>query len=213
MGLVLFGVMILVPILEIAVFILVGRFIGLWPTLAGILLTALIGSAIIRHQGVGIIAKARQMINAGEAPVGAMLEGLALLIAGALLVTPGFVTDTLGFLLLIPTLRRAVAASLIARAAARRAGARVQTSRTRSGAGRGPAAGGRPSREHAGAGVTIEGEWQDLSETETPEREPEDPGDPVDAAEAPPPGRGWHRRNDAVRDDGGEPPRPRRAEP
>ncbi len=206
MGLVLFGVMIVVPILEIAVFILVGRLIGLWPTLAGILLTALIGSAIIRHQGVGIIAKARQMINAGEAPVGAMLEGLALLIAGALLVTPGFVTDTLGFLLLIPTLRRTVAASLIARAA-RRAEIRVQTSRAGSGAGPGPAAGRRPGRKRPGAGVTIEGEWQDLSESETPEREPEEPGDSIQAVEAPPPGRGWRRPRDAGRDDDGELPR------
>ncbi|HRK96334.1 MAG TPA: FxsA family protein, partial [Rhodospirillales bacterium] len=101
MGLVLFAVMIVVPILEIAVFILVGRYIGLWPTLAGIVLTALIGTVIIRHQGIGLIAAARKSIAAGEAPIGEALQGLALLVAGALLITPGFITDTLGFLFLV----------------------------------------------------------------------------------------------------------------
>ncbi|MBL8659886.1 MAG: FxsA family protein [Rhodospirillales bacterium] len=197
MGLVLFGVMIVVPILEIAVFIVVGRFIGLWPTLAGILATALIGTAIIRHQGVGIIAKARQTINAGEAPVGAVLEGLALLVAGALLVTPGFVTDTLGFLLLIPPLRQAVAASLVARAV-RRAEVRVQASRTGPGGNTDPRTRGGPGATPPGAGVTIEGEWQDLTET-GPEDHQHDSGDPE-------PGRGWGRSGERRGGEDGDPP-------
>ncbi len=114
MGLALFTVMIVVPILEITVFILVGRYIGLWPTLACILLTALVGTVIIRFQGIGLIAAARKSIAAGEAPVGEVLQGLALFVAGALLITPGFITDTLGFLLLIPALRRRLAAGFVA---------------------------------------------------------------------------------------------------
>ncbi len=169
MGLVLFAVMIVVPILEIAVFILVGRYIGLWPTLAGIVLTALIGTMIIRHQGIGLIAAARRSIAAGEAPVGEALQGLALLIAGALLITPGFITDTIGFLVLIPPLRRRLAAALVAQAA-RRAELRVRTARTAAGSGTG---------RTRGADVVIEGEWREV--------EPGQSGDP----HPPEPGRGW----------------------
>jgi UPF0716 protein FxsA len=165
MGLALFMVMIVVPILEITVFILVGRYIGLWPTLACILLTALIGTVIIRFQGIGLIAAARKSIAAGEAPVGEVLQGLALLTAGALLITPGFITDTLGFLLLIPALRRRLAAGLVAQAT-RRAELHVRAART------GPGAGAR-----AKAGVVIEGEWQEV--------------EPESSAAPPPPGRGW----------------------
>jgi UPF0716 protein FxsA len=173
MGLALFTVMIVVPILEIAVFILVGRYIGLWPTLACIVLTALIGTVIIRFQGSGLIAAARKSIAAGEAPVGEVLQGLALLVAGALLITPGFITDTLGFLLLIPPLRRRLAAGFVAQAA-RRAEVRVKAART----GRRPGPGG---------DVVIEGEWQQV--------EPE-------GAEPPVPGRGWGKGEAAPADGG-----------
>lgn len=186
MGLALFGVMIVVPILEIAVFILVGRYIGLWPTLAGIVLTALIGTVIIRHQGGGLIASARTSIAAGEAPVGEVLQGLALLVAGALLVTPGFITDTLGFLLLVPPLRRRLAATLVAQAT-RRAEVRVHAARAGAGAG----AAGR-----AGSDVVIEGEWREV-----------EPGD----VEPPEPGRGWKRTQPPREDDADDLPPAARA--
>lgn len=177
MGLALFAVMIVVPILEIAVFILVGRYIGLWPTLAGIVLTALIGTMIIRHQGTGLVAAAKKSIAAGEAPVGEVLQGLALLVAGALLVTPGFISDTLGFLLLVPPLRRGLAAMMVAQAT-RRAEMRMRAATTAAGAG----AGTRP-----GADVIIEGEWREV--------EPE-------TGDLPQPGRGWGRgRKDADADE------------
>jgi UPF0716 protein FxsA len=178
MGLALLGLMIVVPILEIAVFILVGRYIGLWPTLAGILLTALIGTLIIRHQGTGLIAAAKKSIAAGEAPVGEVLQGLALLVAGALLITPGFITDTLGFLVLVPALRRRLAATLLAQAT-RRAETQMRAARTAAGSG----AGGRP-----GADVILEGEWREV--------EPHD-GD----VGRPQPGRGWDRVPGAGMDD------------
>jgi UPF0716 protein FxsA len=180
MGLVLFTVMIVVPILEITVFILVGRYIGLWPTLACIVLTALIGTLIIRFQGIGLIATARKSIAAGEAPVDEVLQGLALLAAGALLITPGFITDTLGFLLLIPPLRRWCAARLVAQAT-RRAEARVRAGGT--GAGAGP---------RARSDVIIEGEWQEVEPA---------------GAEPPAPGRGWGK-SEAAPADGGAPDLP-----
>jgi UPF0716 protein FxsA len=180
MGLALFTMMIVVPILEITVFILVGRYIGLWPTLACILLTALIGTVIIRFQGSGLIATARKSIAAGEAPVGEVLQGLALLTAGALLITPGFITDTLGFLLLIPPLRRRLAAAVVAQAT-RRAEVRMGAAR----AGPGPGARAKPA-------VVIEGEWQEV--------EPE-------TAASPEPGRGWGS-SEAAPADGGAPDLP-----
>lgn len=187
MGLMLFSLMIAIPVLEIGVFIVVGRYIGLWPTLAGIFLTALIGSAIIRHQGLAMIKKARQTIDAGEAPVREVVEGAALLIAGIMLLTPGFVTDTVGFLLLVPSLRQTIAATMIAQAM-RRAEVRVHA-----GAGRTaePPPGGRPAggRRPGSAGVVIDGEWTDLSEDK-----PDDPARATDFGSSdatPTPSRGW----------------------
>lgn len=202
MGLVLFAVMIVVPILEIAVFILVGRYIGLWPTLAGIVLTALIGTVIIRHQGIGLIATARKSMAAGEAPIGEALQGLALLVAGALLITPGFITDTLGFLFLIPPLRRRLAAALVAQAA-RRAEVRVHTARNP------PGSGGRPA---AGPDVVIEGEWHEVEPGRGDDAVP--PGSPPGRQPGPPPepGRGWGQSaGPAADDDEGLPPAKRGA--
>lgn len=172
MRLILFGLMLVLPIMEIAVFIVLGRSIGLWPTLIGIVATALIGSAVIRHQGIGIIASARSSLAAGEAPVGEMLEGLALLVAGALLVTPGFVTDTLGFLLLVPKFRRSLAQGVVG-TLARQGQAHVFHGGGATGGGMGGGFGGgaepgpRPGSPGAGGGVIIDGEWRDLEDDET----------------------------------------------
>lgn len=105
MGFVLFGLFVVLPILEIAVFIQVGGLIGLWPTLACIFATAIIGVAILRHQGLGVLRRAYHTANAGQMPVAEVFDGFCLVIAGAFLLTPGFVTDTFGFLLLVPAVR------------------------------------------------------------------------------------------------------------
>lgn len=97
-----------VPILEIAVFIKAGEIIGLWPTLAIVVLTAIIGAALLRAQGLATLARARHSLDRGEIPVEEVFTGLCLLVAGALLLTPGFVTDTLGFLLFAPPVRHAI---------------------------------------------------------------------------------------------------------
>lgn len=105
MGLIILLALIGVPILEIAVFIQAGKWIGLWPTVGIVILTAVAGTALLRIQGLSTIARARESLEAGQLPVAEVFDGLCLLIGGALLLTPGFITDALGFLLLIPTVR------------------------------------------------------------------------------------------------------------
>lgn len=94
-----------IPILEIAVFITVGQQIGVLPTLALILVTAIAGSILLRVQGFGVLARIRQTMDAGRMPGRELVHGVMILVAGVLLLTPGFVTDTLGFLLFIPAIR------------------------------------------------------------------------------------------------------------
>ncbi len=123
----------IIPLIEIGLFIVIGQMIGLWPTLLGVVVTALIGSAIIRRQGLSLISDIQRHLQAGRLPAQQMFEGLVISIAGALLLTPGYFTDTIGFLLLIPPLRRALYAWLRTRirvetvaGGATRAGRRVE---------------------------------------------------------------------------------------
>ncbi len=108
MGRLILIILIVTPIIEIAVFIEVGGLIGLWPTLATIVLTALIGTALLRQQGLATLARAQQEMAAQRVPVRELFHGICLLLAGALLLTPGFVTDAVGFALLVPPLREAI---------------------------------------------------------------------------------------------------------
>jgi UPF0716 protein FxsA len=105
-GLAIFLALIGIPLLEIAVFIEVGGRIGLFSTLGLIFATAAIGTALLRFQGLSVLADARGAVERGELPVQALLDGVCLIIAGALLLTPGFVTDLAGGLLLITPIRR-----------------------------------------------------------------------------------------------------------
>ncbi len=93
------------PLLEIGVFIEVGGLIGLWSTLVLIVGTAIAGTALLRYQGLSTLARARETVARGGMPVREVADGVCLLIAGALLLTPGFVTDAVGGLLLIPLVR------------------------------------------------------------------------------------------------------------
>jgi UPF0716 protein FxsA len=101
-------IMLIVPITEIAVFIVVGQFIGVIPTIALVILTAILGASLLRHQGLGLAMKLRSEIEAGRVPGRDLAHGAMMLVAGVLLLTPGFVTDTLGFLLFIPQVRTRV---------------------------------------------------------------------------------------------------------
>ncbi|MEM0899376.1 MAG: FxsA family protein [Pseudomonadota bacterium] len=96
-----------IPIAEIAMFILLGGAIGLWPTLAMIFVTAIIGSILLRVQGFGILNRIQSDLSQNRVPAREMVHGVMIMIAGVLLLTPGFITDTLGFLLFVPPLRDA----------------------------------------------------------------------------------------------------------
>jgi UPF0716 protein FxsA len=102
----LIAALIAVPLVEIAVFIRVGDTIGLWPTLVAVVATAVAGAALIRAQGIATLARARDTMSRGQVPLGELFDAFCLLIAGALLLTPGFVTDAVGLALLLPAVRR-----------------------------------------------------------------------------------------------------------
>ncbi len=105
MGLLLLAAFIGVPLLEIAVFIQVGGLIGLWPTLALVVLTAVLGTWQLRAQGLATLMRARGQVERGVLPARELFDGACLLVAGALLLTPGFVTDAAGFLLFVAPIR------------------------------------------------------------------------------------------------------------
>ena len=96
---------ILIPVIEIYFFILIGGAIGAFTTVLLIILTAAIGALVIRYQGLRIWRRMRQEIDSGIPPTVALWHSLLLATAGVLLLTPGFITDSIGVLLLIPSLR------------------------------------------------------------------------------------------------------------
>jgi UPF0716 protein FxsA len=96
------------PLVELYVLIQVGSEIGALPTIALSIFTAVLGSFLVRQQGFSVLFRAQQMMAKGETPAFEMLEGAMLLLVGLALLLPGFITDAVGFLLLVPPLRRAV---------------------------------------------------------------------------------------------------------
>lgn len=104
----LFALFLAVPLIEIALFIQVGGLIGLWPTLAIVVLTAIAGTWLVRTQGALALGQLRQSMAQLDDPSEPLAHGAMILLAGALLLTPGFFTDTVGFALLIPAVRLAM---------------------------------------------------------------------------------------------------------
>ncbi len=102
-----------IPLLEIYLFIKVGEVIGAWPTVLFIVLTAVVGVALLRQQGLNTFTRFQQQVQQGQLPATTMIEGIMLVFSGALLLTPGFFTDSIGFLLLIPAVRRGIINKLI----------------------------------------------------------------------------------------------------
>lgn len=103
-----------VPIIEIALFIEIGGYFGLWPTIGIVILTAMIGSFLLRQQGLATLAGVRSSLAENRFPLKEVFDGLCLLFAGALLLTPGFFTDAAGLMMFVPPFR-----ALLARKAAR----------------------------------------------------------------------------------------------
>ena len=99
-------IFVFIPLTELYVIIEVGDQIGAFATIWLVVLTAVIGGWLVKRQGMGILFLIRQQMERGEAPAIEMLEGALLALMGILLLLPGFITDTLGFLLLIPPLRK-----------------------------------------------------------------------------------------------------------
>jgi len=108
----LFLAFLLVPIIEIALFIQVGGLIGLWPTLGIVILTAVLGTWLVRTQGQLALRQLRGSFERLSDPTEPLAHGAMILLAGALLLTPGFFTDAFGFLLLVPGFRTRVFAYL-----------------------------------------------------------------------------------------------------
>ncbi|MFD1341205.1 FxsA family protein [Litorisediminicola beolgyonensis] len=96
-----------VPLIEIGLFIQVGGLIGLWPTLAIVVVTAFLGTWLVRSQGASALAELRSSFETLRDPSEPLAHGAMILVAGALLLTPGFFTDAVGFALLTPPVRRA----------------------------------------------------------------------------------------------------------
>ena len=100
--------LLIIPLLEIAAFVIIGGQIGVFATLALVVVTAIIGSILLRIQGFGLINRIQTEMNARRVPARELVHGVMLLVAGVLLLTPGFVTDAAGFLLFVPPVRDAV---------------------------------------------------------------------------------------------------------
>ncbi|WP_425044901.1 FxsA family protein [Primorskyibacter sp. S87] len=101
----LFLAFLLVPIIEIALFIQVGGLIGLWPTLGVVVLTAVLGTTLMRTQGRMAMGQVQNAFNRLDDPTEPLAHGAMILVAGVLLLTPGFFTDAVGFALLMPPIR------------------------------------------------------------------------------------------------------------
>ena len=147
MGLLILLIFIGVPILEITLFIDVGERIGLFNTLLLVILTAIAGTALLRLQGLSVLAKAQECLRENRFPMEEVFDGLCLVFAGALLLTPGFITDTIGFLLFFSPFRL-ILKSFGSRFIAKRANIHMS--------------GANPSQS-ADNGI-IDGEYQDITE-------------------------------------------------
>lgn len=108
------------PVIEIALFIKSAQWIGLLPTVVAAIAAGAIGLALVRRQGFELLLRARGQFARGEVPVAEVFDALCLAVAGALLVLPGFFSDVVAILLLLPPVRAALRLMLLARLAAHR---------------------------------------------------------------------------------------------
>ncbi|AYA66220.1 MULTISPECIES: FxsA family protein [unclassified Alteromonas] len=105
----LFLLFAIMPIIEIALLVKVGGIIGGWNTIGIVLLTAFIGAYFVKREGIHTLQIAQEKMQRGEMPGKEMVEGLMLAVAGVLMVTPGFITDIFGILLVLPGTRHLIA--------------------------------------------------------------------------------------------------------
>ncbi|NNE50816.1 MAG: FxsA family protein [Sulfitobacter sp.] len=144
-----------VPLIEIALFIQVGGAIGLWPTLLIVVITAILGTWLVRTQGAMALGQLRSSFSDMRDPTEPLVHGAMILFAGALLLTPGFFTDAVGFALLVPAIRTAAYKAIRERV-------NVQTFE----------ASGRQQTYRRGPGDVIDGEYEEINEHPKPRNGP-----------------------------------------
>lgn len=165
LGLILLLLFVAFPLLEIAVLIKVGAIIGVWMVLAIIVGTFILGTTVVRHQGLGVARRIMATARSGEPPVEPMMEGMLLMLAGALLIAPGLITDAIGLVLLIPPIRQAAARWATAKGFP--LAVKVGRSRSQPSSGRPGARTGR-----SGPAPTIETDYERLDEKPAPPPSP-----------------------------------------
>ncbi|MEH7157628.1 FxsA family protein [Neobacillus drentensis] len=109
----LFLLIILIPALDISLLLVSGKAIGLWPTIALIILTGILGAYLAKREGLQTIRRVQEQLSYGQLPGDALLDGICVLIGGTLLLTPGFITDITGFFFLFPPSRKAIKSFII----------------------------------------------------------------------------------------------------
>lgn len=115
MGRVVLTLFLLLPLIEIALFVIVGGAIGLWATLAIVILAGLLGMVMLRWQGLSTLTRLRASVDGGELPARSVADAMMIGLAGVLLMIPGFFSDVVGILLLLPPVRSAIYGWLRAR--------------------------------------------------------------------------------------------------
>lgn len=100
--------LILLPVIEIAVFIYVGQAIGVWKVVALVMLSAILGAVLLRFQSISVIRKINRDIRQGRTPEAGLIDGVLIVIGAILMIVPGFVTDVVGLLLMLPPVRSAI---------------------------------------------------------------------------------------------------------
>jgi UPF0716 protein FxsA len=153
-------ILVALPFLELALLIKTGQMAGFWATLAMVVGAGIAGALVLSRQSQGALRRTMQAIDEGRQPLPEVLDGALLMMAGLLLITPGFVTDFIAVLLLIPPLRHAVARWTVRRVA-ERGGIHM---RTVGGDAESAGEAARPSPVDDGKGPIIEGEFERLDE-------------------------------------------------
>ena len=155
----LFALFMAVPLIEIALFIQVGGLIGLWPTLGIVIITAILGTWLVRAQGIAAMSQLRGSFSELRDPTEPLAHGAMILFSGALLLTPGFFTDAVGFALLVPAVRTAVFAYLRKR---------IKVQSFEMGGQQSPHRRGPHTDMNRGGPTIIDGEYEDVSPPKNP---------------------------------------------
>ncbi len=162
---ILFLLFAVLPILEIALLVNIGGAIGGWNTIAIVIFTAFLGAYLVKREGTSTLQTAQSKMQRNELPGSELVQGLMLVVAGVLLVTPGFITDVFGFLLVLPGSRHAIAAQV-----SKHMKMRVVTSQTGFQQQQSPFQHQSNPFENASHGDVIDGEYTDTTKNDPNKR-------------------------------------------